>query len=215
MRIFYAKRSIHIIMKNLLFSILAVALLAMTACTSPKEGEANNSDKAAATAVVEVKKPIKKEYPKTIQWVKMDEAIKQIEAGSKKKVFVDVYTNWCGWCKKMDQATFQQAKIAQYMNEHFISVKFNAEQREDVVFKDKTYKYVASGRRGYHELAAAIMNGKMSYPTVVFLDEKMNMIQPVPGFQAPDKFQVIATYFGGDHFKKTAWDVYQQNYQPL
>jgi len=130
-----------------------------------------------------------------------------------KKIFIDVYTDWCGWCKKMDKATFQQDDIARYMNEHYYSVKFDAEQKEDIYFKEKNYKYVSQGKRGYHELAAAMLRGKLSYPTVIFLDEGMNMIQPIPGFQNPSNFELIMTYFAEDHFKNTPWKKYTQTYK--
>jgi uncharacterized protein YyaL (SSP411 family) len=81
----------------------------------------------------------------------------QAEALCKKeprKVVVDVYTEWCGWCKKMDKATFQNEVIVKYLNENYYAIKFNAEQREDIHLKGKDYEYVKSmGGKGYHELA--------------------------------------------------------------
>lgn len=103
----------------------------------------------------------------------------------------------------MDRDTFQKAEISNYMNEHFYAVKFNAEQREDIVLGDKTFKFIESGRRGYHQLAAALMQGKMSYPTVVVLDEKFQMLQPIPGYQAPTQMKEILEFFAqNQHLKK-------------
>lgn len=147
-----------------------------------------------------------------IKWMTWEEAIAKNKI-EPKKIFIDVYTDWCGWCKKMDKATFQQDDIARYMNEHYYSVKFDAEQKEDIYFKEKNYKYVSQGKRGYHELAAAMLRGKLSYPTVIFLDEEMNMIQPIPGFQNPSNFELIMTYFAEDHFKNTPWKKYTQTYK--
>ena len=112
---------------------------------------------------------------KNVKWMTWEEAVSAAKsdkaAGRKpKKVFVDIYTGWCGWCKKMDTETFAQPQISAYLNDNFYPVKFNAEQKESIVFDGKTFKYVASGRRGYHELAAALLAGKMSYPTVIFLN---------------------------------------------
>lgn len=64
----------------------------------------------------------------------------------------------------MDKATFQRPEVATYMNEHFYNVKFNAEQKEDIEILGNNFKFIAQGNRGYHELAAALLNGKMSYP---------------------------------------------------
>jgi len=127
---------------------------------------------------------------------------------SPKKIFIDVYTDWCGWCKRMDAATFQKPEDAKYMNEHFYNVKFDAEQKEDITILGNTFKFVAQGRRGYHELAAALLNGKMSYPTVVFMNGKFEMLSPVPGYQEPVQFLKVATFFGDDIYRDKKWEEY-------
>ena len=96
-----------------------------------------------------------------------------------KKIFIDVYTDWCGWCKRMDKATFQNPEVAAYMNAHYYNVKFDAEQKESIEMLGNTFEFVPQGSRGYHELAAALLNGKMSYPTVVFMNPKFEMLSPV------------------------------------
>ena len=68
-----------------------------------------------------------------------------------------------------------------------------------------------SGRRGYHELAAALLQGRLSYPTVIFLDENIKMLSPVPGYQKPDAFIKIARYFGEDIYKNTDWQTYERD----
>ena len=55
----------------------------------------------------------------------------------------------------MDKDTFQNAEVAKYMANNFYMVKLDGEGKEPIDFKGKTYKYVPSGKRGYHELAAA------------------------------------------------------------
>ncbi|TDQ29224.1 thioredoxin-related protein [Zeaxanthinibacter enoshimensis] len=144
-----------------------------------------------------------------VSWISWDEAVKRSQTDKNpKKIFVDVYTDWCGWCKKMDRDTFQNPEVAAYMAENFYMVKLDAEGKEPIEFKGKTYKYIPQGRRGYHELAAALLQGRMSYPTVVFLDEEMNMLSPVPGYQKAKPFLKIAMYFGSDIFKEKDWETY-------
>lgn len=148
-------------------------------------------------------------FAQEINWLTWDDAVALTQnEGNTKKVFVDVYTDWCGWCKKMDKDTFQNPEVAAYMQENYHMVKMDAEGKEPIEYNGKTFKFVPSGRRGYHELAAALMNGRMSYPTVVFLDEDLNMLSPVPGYQKVKPFMQIAKYFGEDIYKEQDWKTY-------
>lgn len=144
-------------------------------------------------------------------WMSFEEAVVKME-GKQKKLFIDVYTDWCGWCKKMDATTFADPRVASYLGENFYPVKFNAEQKEEIVFNNHTFKFVANGRRGYHELAAALLNGKLSYPSVVFLNEKYEIIQVLPGFRKADEFLKIAKFIGDDHYLNTPWPEYSEAY---
>ena len=67
-----------------------------------------------------------------------------------------------------------------------------------------------TGQSGYHELAAEITFGKLSYPTIVFLDEKLNVIQPIPGYKDPTSLDKILKYFAEDYYKTTPWKKYEQ-----
>ena len=144
-----------------------------------------------------------------IKWMSWDEAQakNQVEP---RKIIVDVYTQWCGWCKKMDKATFEQSGIVSYINENYYAVKFDAETKSDINFKNKAYKYVRQANSGYHELASEITFGKLSYPTLVFLDEQLNVIQPIPGFKDPASLDKILKYFAEDYYKTTPWKKYEQ-----
>ncbi|MCB0621206.1 MAG: DUF255 domain-containing protein [Saprospiraceae bacterium] len=149
-----------------------------------------------------------------IHWLTWEQATEKMKT-EKRKFIVDIYTDWCGWCKRMDAATFQQPYIAKYVNEHYYAIKFNAEQKQEIQYKGKNFKFVNNGQRGYHELVAEITNGRFGYPTVVFLDENMNVIQAINGYKGPDDFEMIMTYFAQDYHKKVPWDKYQRSYQPL
>ena len=79
----------------------------------------------------------------------------------------------------MDRETFAKSEVYEVLNRDFYSVKFDAEQREDIKVGSKTYSYVGEGRRGYHELAATLLNGQLSYPTVAFLDAVDRVERPL------------------------------------
>jgi thioredoxin-related protein len=152
----------------------------------------------------------KEESP--VKWLTFEQAVEKAKV-EKRKIFIDVYTDWCGWCKVMDKNTFSEPRIAKILNENFYPVKLDAEQREDIVYAGHTFKFVESGRNGYHQLAASLLNNKLSYPTVVFLDEDFRIIQPLPGYQKPEEFHKIVQFIGEDHFKKISWTDWQLKYK--
>ncbi len=144
-----------------------------------------------------------------IEWMSIEEEEALLQsAHNPKKIFIAVYTDWCGWCKKMDQVTFNNPEVSDYMNANFYMVKFNAESKDDVFVKGTTFSFVPSGRRGYHELAVALTQGKLSYPTVVFLDPELNMITPLPGFRTAQPFLQVAKFIGDNVYQHTSWEDY-------
>lgn len=155
---------------------------------------------------------IEEKVDSKVEWLTFEQAIEKSKV-EKRKIFIDVYTDWCGWCKVMDRETFNHEVISKYLNDKYYAVKLNAEQKESISFNGKTFDFVPQGNRGYHELAAALLNGKMSYPTVVFLDENFNMLQPLPGYQKPKFFDMVLRYIGDDHFKNTKWEEFQKEYE--
>jgi len=147
-----------------------------------------------------------------VKWLTFEEAI-ALHEKQPKKLLIDLYTNWCGWCKVMDRETYSQAVIANYINENFYPVKFNAEQKEPVEFRGNTFEFVAQGRRGVHELAASLTRNKLSYPTTVFMDEELRIIQPIAGYLKPKQMEPILEYIGEGHYKTTKWEDFKKNHK--
>lgn len=152
----------------------------------------------------------------TITWMTFEEAM---AAGKqeKRKVLISVYTEWCSWCKHMDQTTFKDPNIVKFINEKFYAVKLDAEQKENITTPEQVYQYEkGEGKeRGFHQLAVALTMGRLTLPSTVFLDENFRVLQPIPEYKNPKVFEMIMTYYGGDHFKRTPWTVYQKKYVPL
>lgn len=132
--------------------------------------------------------------------------IRQIQEKSPKKLIVDVYTDWCSWCKKMDKTTYQNERVIQQLNEDFYFVKLNAETRDSIFFDNKMFTYQPQYKA--NELALALLNGEMSYPSTVFLDEKFALLTVVPGYLTPKDLSPILTYFGKNFHLKMKWDAF-------
>lgn len=147
-----------------------------------------------------------------IQWMSFTEAMEKAKT-QPKKIFIDMYTDWCGWCKRMDATTFQHPEVIKYMNEHYYAVKFNAEKEGPITVNDTTYNLNPSrGRNGTHDLAIILMNGKLSYPTFVFLDERFNILSPLPGYQQVNQIEAPLKYFGDNLHQKQSWQEYNATF---
>ncbi len=125
-----------------------------------------------------------------INWVDIETAAEMNKKEPEKKLFIDFYTSWCGWCKKMDKSTFKDPSIVERLNSEFIPVKFDAEGKESITYGGKEYKFVKVGRRGVHTFANYLLQGGLSYPSFVILDEKNKTASIVKGFQSPDDLHV-------------------------
>jgi thioredoxin-related protein len=141
-----------------------------------------------------------------INWLSIEEAYAKQKI-TPKKVLIDVYTGWCGWCKVMDRETFTNAEVINYVNQNYYAVKLDAESKKIIKLGTSVYKYDETNRS--NEVAIALLQGKMSYPSIVYLDESFNMIQPVPGYMNAKDFHQIITYFGGNYHKKEQFENYK------
>jgi len=146
-----------------------------------------------------------------VKWYTIDEALKLNEKNPK-KIFIDMYTDWCGWCKTMDKNTFSNPQIAEYLNKYFYPVKFNAESKQDITYKGKVYKNNGTGSRPAHDFALALTNGQLSYPTSAYLDAESKLLTTVPGYLAPADIEPILVFFGEDHYKTTKWEDFKAKF---
>lgn len=149
----------------------------------------------------------------TIKWHSFEKAMK-LSKKNPKKIFIDMYTDWCGWCKKMDQTTFKDPVIAKFMNENYYAVKFDAERTDTVLFQNRVYVNPnPEGRRSSHELARALLNGRMSFPSFVFLSEEGQPITIVPGYQKAGSFEPILHFIAEDAYKDQSWEQYRDSFE--
>jgi len=140
-----------------------------------------------------------------IKWYTWEEA-HELSKTAPKKVFIDLYTDWCGWCKRMDATTFKDPEVVKYLNENFYPVKFDAEQKEAIVFGDKTYEFMPGGRRGVHQLAYALLDGRLGYPAFVMLDESFARILISPGYKKSPQLMKELEFAQAEAYKSMSFD---------
>ncbi|HUW05915.1 MAG TPA: DUF255 domain-containing protein [Williamwhitmania sp.] len=152
--------------------------------------------------------------PSLIKWHTIQDAL-ELNKTAPKKIFIDVYTDWCHYCKMMDQNTFTDSSVANYINKHFYAVKFNAEGKDPVVFEGKTFENKNTGSRSPHEFAIALLQGQLSYPSSAYLNEQDQLLTAVPGYRTPEQIAPILIYFGEDYYKKENFQDFMKIYPTL
>lgn len=154
-----------------------------------------------------------------IKWMSMNEAL-DAQKENPKKIFMDAYTDWCGPCKMLDKNTFSNKDVAAYINKHYYPVKFNAEGTEKINYRE--YKFGnpnhdpnRRGRNSQHDFARAMKIN--AYPSLVFFDEKGELIGPIPGYRTPHQLEVFLKLFLKEDYKKVntpeAFQEYTENFK--
>lgn len=148
-----------------------------------------------------------------VNWMTLDEAL-SAQKETPKKIIMDMYTTWCGPCKLLDKNTFQNSDVAAYINENYYAVKFNAEGNTKESFHDKKFgnpNYMPNkqGRNSQHELASYL--GVNAYPTIIFLDERSQLLLPLKGYQNPNQLELFLKLFATNKYKEiTSKEQFQQ-----
>ena len=155
-----------------------------------------------------------------IQWMTMAEAL-EAQKTAPKKIFMDVYTKWCGPCKLLDKKTFANRDVARYISEHYYAVKFNAEGTEEIAFYDQVFRNPnydpnRKSRNATHQFTQFL--GIRGYPTMVFFSEDGDPIMPVVGYYNPQQLEpYLKMIKQGDYAvfsKPEDIEIYLKNFVP-
>lgn len=134
--------------------------------------------------------------PGLVKWLTIEQADSLFDKNPK-PMLIDVYTDWCGWCKYMMKTTFANKDIAGYINQNFYPVRFNAETFDTIVYQGKTYTNHGIGTKPKHDFAKYLLNGRFSFPTIVYSDRKRNLYQ-IPGYMKVKDIEPLLVYFAED-----------------
>lgn len=111
-----------------------------------------------------------------------------------KKVLVFVYTNWCIYCKAMEEVVFNDRDIAHLLDEKYYLIRLNAEEKQPVIYQDSTFVFNSS--LGFHGLAILLSaNPKLTFPAIYILDYKNQILYQRNGFIKSKDFSKVLYYF--------------------
>ena len=144
-----------------------------------------------------------------IKWYTWEEAI-ELNKTEPRDLFIDVYTDWCGYCKKMDRHAFCDPDIIQYLNKNFYSIKLNAEQKEDIMYNNQKFSYVKTKGRtgGIHVLAYSLLDGKLSYPSIVYMNSDIERVLLAPGYKTAKQLMPELKFTKEKHYLNKSFDTY-------
>jgi thioredoxin-related protein len=113
-------------------------------------------------------------------------------AAKDKPVLVDVYTDWCGWCRRMDRDVYAREDVRASLEKRFVTIKLNAEAGDAAAYRGKpfTSRTLASGFR------------VTGYPTTVFLRPNGDHIVNVPGYIPAERFLKLLEFIGDGHMDR-------------
>ena len=145
-----------------------------------------------------------------LSWLTLDELSVKIKTENK-PVIMDLYTDWCYWCKVMDKKTYTNAKVISYINEHFYPVKFNAESKDVVHWKDKEYSYNETYK--VNDFAMYVTQGQLGFPTTVIMPDEKSEPIAIAGFLEPKEIEPILKYFGEGAYKNQSYNAFKSTFK--
>ncbi|MDY5969001.1 MAG: DUF255 domain-containing protein [Bacteroidales bacterium] len=145
-----------------------------------------------------------------VGWVPIIEASQRQER--QKLYFVDFSTSWCGWCRKMDNTTFQDPVVAAILNQYYIPVKFNAEGDDAFSWGGTSYSggKATNGRPVTHSFTRAVLGQKIGYPSFAIFGQKQNLLTILQGYQNAYDFSMALWYIASGDNTRYTFEKYQQ-----
>lgn len=134
----------------------------------------------------------------------------ELSKKTKKKILLDIYTNWCNGCKVMNNTTFTDSSIAKYINDNFYLVPFNAETKESLNFKGTEFPGAANGM--FHQFVPAVLKNNVILPSLVIFNEEHNIVDVLPFYMSPKLLEPVLHFYGDDAYKSVKWQDYQKEF---
>lgn len=146
-----------------------------------------------------------------IKWSAIEQAAKTERTS--KLYFVDFYTSWCGWCKKMDRETFKDPVVIKILNTYYIPVKFDAEGNADFTWNGTRHTAptpVPGSRATTHSFAKAVLGRQMGFPSFGIFNSDQSLVTILQGYQTSNDLVMILWYLASGDNRKYSFEKYQK-----
>jgi len=127
--------------------------------------------------------------------------------GQDKISMIYVYNSPCELCITTEQTILADTAVVNLLTKKFISAKFDSGSKEDVVVKGQTYPYSSfSEESGVSIYAVILLDGKMGYPSFVFLNEEGEKIGIHFPVKDTEEFLLILKYYSSGSYKEAPYE---------
>ncbi|MCQ2295169.1 MAG: DUF255 domain-containing protein [Bacteroidales bacterium] len=145
----------------------------------------------------------------SVEWKTIEQASKIDTKSNAKLFFVDFYTSWCGWCKKMDKSTFTDPTVIKILNTYYVPVKFDAEGNSEFTWDGTKYTSNAS-KTNTHSFAKKSLGPRMGFPSFGIFKSNQQLITVVQGYQTAEDFAIILWYYASGDNARYPFEKYMQ-----
>ncbi len=183
-------------MKNI-FCVIALTLLVYSSCS-------------AQLALPQ--KPVAEEPQGLVKWLTFKEA-QELYKKQPKPFIIDVYTDWCGWCKHMMKTTYSDPGIATYINTYFYPVKFDAETKDSIIYNGTTYYNLGKEKKSTHQLAVKLLGSQLMYPTTIFTANNFQFNLLSQGYLDVKKIEPLLIFTVENVFLSTSFDDFKVGFE--